>query len=75
MCTMLFRSIVTVIFQRTFRTEMHQNDIFFYFLKSAHQNDPKHTKKINFLQKKKLKFFGNTVCTKKKYTGLYQQQI
>jgi hypothetical protein len=32
---------------------MHQNDIFFIFkklfLRSAYQNDPKHTKKLKFL--------------------------
>jgi len=44
-----------VAFQSAFRAEMHQNDVFFFFLKSflrsAHQNDPKQ-KKIKFLQKK-----------------------
>jgi hypothetical protein len=51
-----FGSVVADTFQITFRAEMYQNDIFFIFLKlflrSARQNDPKHTKKINFLQKK-----------------------
>jgi hypothetical protein len=57
---MLFGSVVAVAFQSTFRAEMHQNDVFFIFkklfLKSAHQNNSKHTKK-------KLKFFGHAVCT------------
>jgi hypothetical protein len=47
---------------------MHQNDIFIIFLKlflrSAHQNDLKHTKKINFFKKiKKIEFLWNAVCT------------
>jgi hypothetical protein len=45
-------SVVAVAFQNVFRAEMHQNNIFFIFkklfLRSAHQNDPKHTKKIKF---------------------------
>jgi len=48
----LFESVVAVTFQSIFRVEIHQNNIFFIlkklFLKSAHQNDPKYTKKINF---------------------------
>jgi hypothetical protein len=48
----MFGSVVAVAFQSVFHAEMHQNDIFFIFLKSflrsAHQNDPKHIKKINF---------------------------
>jgi hypothetical protein len=52
--------VVAVVFQSTFRAEMHQNDVFFIFkklfLRSAHQNNSKHTKKINFLQKK-IKIF------------------
>jgi hypothetical protein len=48
----LFGSLVAVIFQSIFYVEIHQNNIFFIlkklFLRSAHQNDPKHTKKINF---------------------------
>jgi hypothetical protein len=47
----LFGSVVAVAFQSVFRAEMHQNDVFLFFKKSlfrsAHQNDPKHTKKIN----------------------------
>jgi hypothetical protein len=43
--------MVVVVFQSVFRAEMHQNDVFLFFKKSlfrsAHQNDPKHTKKIN----------------------------
>jgi hypothetical protein len=39
-----------VVFQSVFHVEIHQNDIFFIFLKlflrSAYQNDPKHKKKI-----------------------------
>jgi len=45
---MLFGSVVAVAFQSTFRAEMHQNDVFFIFkklfLRSAHQNNSKHTK-------------------------------
>jgi hypothetical protein len=45
----LFGSVVVVAFQSAFRVEMYQNDIFFIFLKlflrSAHQNNPKYTKK------------------------------
>jgi len=49
----LFGSVVVVVFQSIFRAEMHQNDVFFFiflklFLRSAHQNDPKHEKKLNF---------------------------
>jgi hypothetical protein len=48
--------VVAVAFQSAFHTEIYQNDIFFIFkklfLRLAHQNDPKHTKKINFYQKK-----------------------
>jgi hypothetical protein len=29
----MFESVVTVAFQNTFHTEMHQNNIFFYFFK------------------------------------------
>jgi hypothetical protein len=43
-----FRSVVAVAFQSVFRAEMHQNDVFSFFkklfLRSAHQNDPKHKK-------------------------------
>jgi hypothetical protein len=49
----MFESVVVVAFQSVFYAEMHQNDIFFsffkkLFLRSAHQNDIKNTKKINF---------------------------
>jgi hypothetical protein len=48
----LFGKVVAVTFQNTFRAEMNQNDIFFIFkklfLRLAHQNDPKNTKKNNF---------------------------
>jgi hypothetical protein len=47
----LYESVVAIVFQNIFYVEMHQNDVFLFFfklfLKSAHQNDPKH-KKINF---------------------------
>jgi hypothetical protein len=53
--------VIAVVFQSIFHIEMYQNDIFFIFLKSflrlAHQNDPKHIKKL-FLAKK-IDFFGN----------------
>jgi len=49
----MFKSVIAVTFQSIFYAEMHQNG-FFYFLKiilrSAHQNDPKHTKKLFFLK-------------------------
>jgi hypothetical protein len=48
----MFGSVVTVVFQITFRVEMHTNDVFLFlkklFLTSAHQNDPKHTNYIKF---------------------------
>jgi hypothetical protein len=52
--------------QNNFRSEMHQNNIFFYFFKKifltlAHQNNLK-TKKNNFKQKKN-QIFKNTVPT------------
>jgi hypothetical protein len=49
--TSLFDSVVTVVFQITFRAKIHVNDFFIFkklFLTSAHQNDPKHTKHIKF---------------------------
>ena len=51
--------MVVITFQNVFRTKMHQNDIFIIFkklfLRSAYQNNSRHTKKINF-NKKKIKF-------------------
>ena len=41
----LFGSVVAVAFQSSFRTEMHQNDVFLLFLRSALQNDLKHIKR------------------------------
>ena len=52
--------MVVVTFQSAFHVEMYQNDFFYFlklFLRSAHQT--KHTKKINFSQKK-IEFFKNT---------------
>jgi hypothetical protein len=48
----MFGSVIAVAFQSVFCVEMHQNDVFFIFLKKlilrlAHQTDPKH-KKNNF---------------------------
>jgi hypothetical protein len=64
----IFESVVVVALQITFRTEIYQNNVFYIFkksfLKSAHQNDPKH-KKINFLQNK-FKFFKMQINTKSK---------
>jgi hypothetical protein len=44
--------MVPVVFQITFCTEMHANDVFLFFKKlfliSAHQNYLKHTKHIKF---------------------------
>jgi hypothetical protein len=56
----MFGSVVTVTFQSVFRVEMYQNDVFFFlklFLRSAHQKDPKHKKKLA----KKNEFFENVV--------------
>jgi hypothetical protein len=49
----IMTSVVPFAFQNTFQFEMHQNIVFFIFLKklflkSTYQNDPKHIKKINF---------------------------
>jgi hypothetical protein len=45
--------VVAVTFQSIFHAEMYQNDIFFIFLKSllrsAHQNDPKYKKNLEFV--------------------------
>jgi hypothetical protein len=46
----VFGSVVAVVFQNIFHLEMHQNNIFFYFLKiifdiNTHQNDLKTPKK------------------------------
>jgi hypothetical protein len=52
--------MVVVAFQSAFHVEMYQNNFFYFlklFLRSAHQT--KHTKKINFSQKK-IEFFKNT---------------
>jgi hypothetical protein len=45
----LFKNVVTVAFQSVFLPK-YTTIIFLkkLFLKSAHQNDPKHIKKINF---------------------------
>jgi hypothetical protein len=61
-------SVVAVAFQNVFRSEIHQNNIFFYFKKIfltlVHQNDLKTPKNIN-LKKKKLIFFKNAFKTQK----------
>jgi hypothetical protein len=48
----LFGSVVAVVFQSIFRAEMHHNDVFSFFkklfLRSAHQNDLKYTKKNSY---------------------------
>jgi len=55
-----------VAFQSAFRVEIYQNDVFFIlkklFLKSAHQNDSKHTKKIILV--KKMNFLGTRFTTR-----------
>jgi hypothetical protein len=52
--------MVAVAFQSVFHAEMHQNDVFLFFLKlflrSTYQNDPKHIKILNYF-KKNLNFF------------------
>jgi hypothetical protein len=57
----LFGRVVVVAFQSAFRVEMYQNNIFFIFLKlflrSAHQNNTKYTKKIIFNKKNNLNFY------------------
>ena len=40
----MFGSVITIAFQGAFYAEIHQNDVFFYFLKLAYQNNSKHTK-------------------------------
>jgi hypothetical protein len=49
----LFKSVVMVAFQNIFHIEMHQKDIFFYFLKIIFEistsKQSKILKKINFL--------------------------
>jgi mannose/fructose/N-acetylgalactosamine-specific phosphotransferase system component IID len=58
----MFGSVVMVVFQSIFHAEMHQNNVFFIFLKlflrSVYQNDPKKNKK-NLT--KKINFFKNTI--------------
>jgi hypothetical protein len=48
-CLGVFGSVVAVAFQNVFRSEIHQNNVFFIFLKSflisAHQNDLKTPKR------------------------------
>jgi hypothetical protein len=49
----LFENVVAVAFQNTFQFEIHQNVVFFIFLKklflkSIYQNDPKHIKTLIF---------------------------
>jgi hypothetical protein len=48
----LIESVVAVAFQSVFCVEIYQNDVFLFFkklfLKSTHQNDPKHIKKLIF---------------------------
>jgi len=54
--------VVATAFQSVFHLEMHQNDIFFIFLKlfliSAYQNDLKTLKNINLKQKKNKKILN-----------------
>jgi hypothetical protein len=54
--TIIYHPLLVIYF--FFRINLHQNDVFLFFLKlflrSAHQN----IKKLNFLQKK-IKFFKN----------------
>jgi hypothetical protein len=46
----MFRSVVAIAFQSTFRFKMYHNDVFFVFfklfLRSTHQNDLKYKKKL-----------------------------
>jgi hypothetical protein len=54
---------------------MHQNNIFFIFkkifLRSTYQNDPKHTKKINFFQNTGTTVFPNAHFKKKRPSCYY----
>jgi len=56
----LFESVVAVVFQSVFHSEMHQNEVFFYFLKIIFEisisKRSKTYKKIDFLAKKKINF-------------------
>jgi len=47
---------------------------FFYFLKSAHQNDSKHTKKLIF-SKNKIEFVRNAIFMKKKLSCQYEKNF
>jgi hypothetical protein len=53
----LFESVIAVAFQNVFCAKIHQNDIFFIFLKIifeisiTHQNDSKHKKILIFNKK------------------------
>jgi len=62
----MFGSMVAVVFQSVFRAEIHQNNVFLFFKKSfvrsAHQNNSKHKKKLIF-SKTKFNFFENTGTT------------
>ena len=59
-CYDMFRSVVTVVFSKCFLCEIHQNDIFFIFLKlflkSEHQNN---TKQIKFETPKFMFLYGH----------------
>ena len=48
----MFGSVIAVVFQITFRAEIHVNDVFFVFKKSfltsAYQNDLKYINHIKF---------------------------
>jgi hypothetical protein len=47
----MFDSVVAVVFQITFRAEIHANNFFILkklFLTSTHKNDPKHINNIKF---------------------------
>jgi hypothetical protein len=61
----MFKSVIAVTFQSIFYTKIHQIDFFIFyklFLRLAHQNDPKHIKKL-FFSKTKIIFFGNAGTT------------
>jgi hypothetical protein len=62
---MKFWSVVAVVFQSFFRSEMHQNNIFFYFLKFIFNiSASKQSKNIKkWFYAKKIFFLGNTVST------------
>jgi hypothetical protein len=57
----LFESIVEITFQSVFCSEMHQNNIFFYFLHQNIKRIQKHQKKFEAKKKKNSRIFKSAV--------------